>query len=791
MAVKYAKLSEEATHELVTWTSTVRNEASSPFEAARQLVTRLGAHFRNGFAEVGFWVPELFEQEIPVDSIALEILTPLDEIDFQANEQVVQFRRQYIPLTRDDEYLWGVIDGMVPGSRDKIGTFYWLKYKDQSGNWKTVIDPLAYSLPFGAFAPAEFYDLDRLERERTDREHFANLNTSPDPDGTPRVNAPVNLLQIHVNTASAEGSLAGLTRIYQTIADKIRAGEPLTPAEENYIGFDGVQLMPIEPTIEFEAGSHFWESDPDEDPAAETTTVTLQRPNMTNWGYDIVIAGSPAVNPRVLGSRRPDEFLDFITTLHNLPGKPLMLVLDVVYGHADNQALPLLNHHYFAGSNMYGQNLNYPHPVVRAVLLEMQRRKNNFGVDGVRVDGAQDFKWWDPEEDVLHHDDDYLQLMNNVVQEVAGQQYRPWMIFEDGRPWPRDDWELASSYREVTKQNPNVVQWGPLTFAHNTPFLFTFWIQKWWRIREIMEVGKDWITGCANHDTLRRGTQVDPEARVNTYLGDSHPEILKNAYDNPAANLFTYVASPGIPMDFINALMRTPWSFIRNTDELYGVKVAGEESRFLNWAVDEAHYAAEDTFPRLKAMGYTDVKELHRFMDALNHAVNITNYNLVAIVEVLNGVAPPLPGPKFSPESLKEIARAWMDDVHDYCNVSLWEHELDAERTHFNLTARRFRQERPWLMENLRPDEFFNYQYPVDGTVLFYGLRRSPDDSEHILFAMNMEGAPRTVTPSKLPIPNLPQGNWQVALATPGLTVEGADQEITLRNSQGIVFVSG
>jgi hypothetical protein len=32
---------------------------------------------------------------------------------------------------------------------------------------------------------------------------------------------------------------------------------------------------------------------------------------------------------------------------------------------------------------------------VRAILLEMQRRKVNFGADGVRVDGAQDFKWWD------------------------------------------------------------------------------------------------------------------------------------------------------------------------------------------------------------------------------------------------------------------------------------------------------------------------------------------------------------------------------------------------------------
>ena len=439
---------------------------------------------------------------------------------------------------------------------------------------------------------------------------------------------------------------------------------------------------------------------------------------------------------------------------------------------------------------MYGQNLNYRQPVVRAMLLEMQWRKNNLaGVDGVRVDGAQDFKWWDRETETVRYDDDYLELMNNVVQEVAGQQFRPWMIFEDGRPWPRDDWELASSYREVNKLSQNVVQWGPLTFAHNTPFLFTFWISKWWRIREIMDVGWVWITGCANHDTLRRGTQVDPAARVNTYLGQTHPEIFKNAYDNPATNLFTYVCSPGIPMDFINALMRAPWSFIRNTDDRYGVKVAAEEARFLNWAVDEATFASDDAFVRLKALGFTNYKELRRFMTALDHAVQVCADNLVVVIEILNGIAPPLSGPaEYSVPVLKQIARAWMDDVFDYCNVSRWEQDLDAERTHFNLKVREFRRARPWLRDGLREDEFFNYRHPSDGTVIFYGLRRAPNNNEQLLVVLNMEGAPCTLTPTDLPIPGLPAGNWQLALATPGVIVETADKPVTFENSQGVVF---
>ncbi|MFP3422711.1 glucosylglycerol hydrolase, partial [Bacillus sp. SIMBA_161] len=83
------------------------------------------------------------------------------------------------------------------------------------------------------------------------------------------------------------------------------------------------------------------------------------------------------------------------------------------------------------------------------IMLEMQRRKVDFGADAVRVDGAQDFKWWDADNGVLRHDDSYLRAMALVEQEVAGCRYRPWMIFEDGRPWPQVDWELSSTYRAV------------------------------------------------------------------------------------------------------------------------------------------------------------------------------------------------------------------------------------------------------------------------------------------------------------------------------------------------------
>ncbi len=394
----------EATRELAALARRSFEEADSPFQAAQSIVKRLGAHFIADKAQFGFWTPELVEQGVPNEQVFLEVLTPLEPIDLKIRDQVVQFQRQLLPLIQDGEYCWGVYTGIQPGSRAQLGSFYWLKFQDEAGDWFSIPDPLAYSLPFGSFAPAEFYDITRLDFERTDREHFSNLKTLADIDGIPRVQPMINILQLHVGTASPEGTLAGLTKIYRQIAEKRRAGRRLAPFEQNYVGYDAIQLMPIEPVIEYEAGPEFWQP-LDDDPVGQECTVQLYRPDMTNWGYDIVISGSPAVNPVLLGSKRPDELVDLICELHNFPDGPIGIIFDIVYGHADNQALGLLNRHFFTGPNMYGQDINFRHPVVRAILLEMQRRKNNFGVDGVRVDGAQDFKYWDEAAQKLAHDD--------------------------------------------------------------------------------------------------------------------------------------------------------------------------------------------------------------------------------------------------------------------------------------------------------------------------------------------------------------------------------------------------
>jgi hypothetical protein len=790
------RLLPEPTEALLDWHREVEASHDSTFEAAKELTERLGAHCVDGRAEVGFWTPELLDADVPAEDVYLEVLTPTEPVDFDADEQAVTFERERVPLRRQGEYHWGVVEGMKPGTRDELGSLYQLAY-EHAGEWHTVPDPLSYSVPFGVYAPAEFYDMERLDAERDDRWYFEQLGTDEEPvsttedDGLPRVDPAVSMLEVHPGTATEGKSLAGLADHYEAIGEKQRNDEALTPAERNFVGYDGMQVMPVEPITENEALHDFW-SPHDDDPEAETVEVTVGRPDMINWGYDIVVCGFSAPNPAILETRRPDELVDFIAACHNLP-RPIKVVFDVALGHADNGALRLLNDYYFTGPGMYGQDLDYQHPTVRALLLEMQRRKMDFGADGIRVDGAQDFTYWDPEREENIHDDDYLAEMDAVTQEVGGTEYRPWMIYEDGRPWPREDWELASTYRALIEQHPHSFQWSPITFAHNTPALLTFWATKWWRVYEVADFGGQWLTGVANHDTIRRGTQIDAtvefnQSPVNPYLGDDLPETLDEAYDNPAANMLFYCFMPGVPMDFVHANMRAPWGFFRDTDPVWNVKVVSDESNFIDWQLRPEWFGEEQHFRRLKEMGFTDRSELRTFIRALSAAVEATDYDLDTMAAMLSALDSPL-GDDLSAGDLEAFGYAWMQDVADFANLSHYHDEQDDDRTAFDREVREFRFDRPWLRDDLGADDHFTYRHPANGTILYTGVRSSPDGDEDLLFAANMEGVPVEVSPEVLSaeIPDLDTTGWEPELVAPDADDLG-DGAFEIPNATAVVW---
>lgn len=774
---------DAATAALVQWVTQTLQNCRSPLERARSIAVRLGAHRRDDHCEILFWAPRLLEKRVPDGDIFIEVLDAGEKLDLLRARQTVRFRRYRIPVTRVDAWCMVAIDGMRAGTRTQVGDFYSLVWRDSEQQWNRILDPLAASLPFGVLAPAEYYDVEAMQAARADVDYYAALP----PAEVHKFGPASNILQVHVSTATSSRTLAGLARHFQQLGDRVRNGAEPEPAERIFLGYDAIQLLPVAPTIVYEAGPQFWTELGGDDKRVE---VDLRRPDTTNWGYDIVLAGMATVNPALLESGRPDELVDLAVALHNFPGKPKKLILDVVFGHSDNQGLDVLNLYFFAGPNMYGQNVNYRNPVVRAILQEMQRRKVNFGADAVRVDGAQDFQWFDTDAHTMRHDDEFLQEMADVVQEVAGRRFRPWFIFEDGRPWPEEDWELSSDYRAVidNQRDDDVFQWGPLTFAHNTPFLYTFWLTKYWRIQEILQHGENWISGCANHDTLRRGTQISPKLNVNTRLGDTRMEILDKAYDHAAAQMLTYACFPGVPMDFLNAMARASWGFIRNQDDRYGVKIVAEEAISFIWQVDDYAYSEPGNFLRLKEMGFATRESLGRFFDILPGLVDVTQYDLTVIAKLLNAVDPPLEGPDFSPGNLKKIARAWMDDMHDYCNVSHYLDVLGDVHTHYMLKLREFRAARPWLRFNIGEQDHFDYQRPTRGSVVFRSLRHGPD-GEQVLAVAHLEGKPLlNVTPTELPLPGLEGGGWTLELCSPQIGPDYCGGAIDLHDGMALLF---
>ena len=804
------RLVPDATGKLLAWASGLEGSSNTYLEQTKALARKLGAYYRpDGLTEIGFWVPGLIGDVLHEREIYLEIFTPIEPIDWQEKEQSVKFRRDRLNLEQQGEYIWGVVAGMIPGTREQAGSFYWLRYTDRAGKLRTIRDLVPYSLPYGIFAPAELYDIDTLQANRADLDYFKRTAKSDDPKiKIPRVSDPRNILQIHVGTASAEGTIEGLSRIYQEIAGKIKRSEVLTPAEQNYIGYDAIELLPTEPTIEYRdeysPESEFFAFINEEE---EIVEIELFKPNTQDWGYDVPILGSSTTNPALLNSLRPDEVVDFIAILHNFPTHPIQLIYDLVYGHADNQSELLIAREFLKGPNMYGQDLNHQLPMVRAILLEMQRRKINTGADGIRIDGGQDFRFFNPLSGRVEQDDAYLLEMSNIVQEIEGNERLLFTIFEDGRPWPETGWEEKSTYRELIELKPESYQWGPLIFAHNTPSIKGFWQKKWSRVMEVMTIGDHWITGCGNHDTVRRGNQIDSKEAINWHLGKTLPEVLQNAYDNPAVTLWVNCFSPGLPMDFINTTMHAPWLFFRNTDEQYGVKVVSEEVGFLDWQINSNLYRQNHCFPRLKTLGFKQLKQLKQFGTALHHAMIQQDYNLAEVVEVLRNCTSAdshciedlsVQGEltrggmvrflkKLDEDRLKRFALMFMEDCYQVCNVQNYSMTVDEARAKFNLTTREFRRQHAWLANNIAKKDTFAQlsQDETSGATIVQGIRHHDKSKTKVAIVANFEGD--TVEINVSDVLKIDLAEWEIAITTPNLQVTNLTS-LNLGNSQGILL---
>src|SRR6056297_986034 len=129
----------DATAALVDFQGELLDAHDDRFEAAKELTTRLGAHWRDGHADFGFWTPQLVD-EVPESAVQLELLTPTEDVDLTADEQTLEFDRQFVETRREGEFTWAAVEGIQPGTRDQLGTLYRLSY-EVDGERETVTDP--------------------------------------------------------------------------------------------------------------------------------------------------------------------------------------------------------------------------------------------------------------------------------------------------------------------------------------------------------------------------------------------------------------------------------------------------------------------------------------------------------------------------------------------------------------------------------------------------------------------------------------------------------------------------
>ncbi|WP_276278657.1 glucosylglycerol hydrolase [Haloarcula regularis] len=229
-----------------------------------------------------------------------------------------------------------------------------------------------------------------------------------------------------------------------------------------------------------------------------------------------------------------------------------------------------------------------------------------------------------------------------------------------------------------------------------------------------------------------------------------------------------------------------PWGFVRDTDAVWNLKVLSEEANFPEWQVRPQDFASDEHFGRLKEWGFESREELSEFLGLLADVVSMTDYDKAEMVDLLNAAGTPV-GDEFTVGELEQLGRDWMRDMGEFFNLAHWHDQQGDERTAFDLAVREFRHDHEWVTTGLTGDDELDYVYPTDGTVLYYGFRRAPDESEEILFVATMEGVAEEVVPTDLV--DVDDAGWEIALSSPDLDVAAADEPVELADSQSTLFV--
>jgi hypothetical protein len=166
---------------------------------------------------------------------------------------------RWCPVQRDRDLVWTGRAGLAVGDPRPPRQLLLPDLPRPRRRWQRVFDPMASSLPYGAFAPAEVYDLDGS------RPSAVTATTGRRSPPRPARTAAARDRQAgpgreHPAGARPHRDLRRHARephplVYErTMARHVREGARAHPGGAGFLGYDAVQLLPVEPTTVYETG---------------------------------------------------------------------------------------------------------------------------------------------------------------------------------------------------------------------------------------------------------------------------------------------------------------------------------------------------------------------------------------------------------------------------------------------------------------------------------------------------------------------------------------------------------
>jgi Hypothetical glycoside hydrolase 5 len=182
----------------------------------------------------------------------------------------------------------------------------------------------------------------------------------------------------------------------------------------------------------------------------------------------------------------------------------------------------------------------------------------------------------------------------------------------------------------------------------------------------------------------------------------------------------------------------------------------------------------KNCFKALQSVDFQSLEQIKSFLFDLRQIILLTDYDWKKMVKMFQSLRRNYTAPK-DDIALRNIAKAFFSDAHDFCNVTKHQNNISDREADFFLSLRQFRNDNTWLQQNFSERDFIKKDIThLHSTV--YRAERTAHDGRKLIFIGNMEGKAVRIFSKEQPF-----------LCTPNVVQN--DDEFILENGAGILLL--